>query len=133
MTADVHTLSPDATAFDAWRTILSNRIRQVPIVENETVKGIVSRTDLMRKAQHIEFDDNFEQRLQIDEVMTEDPVTIEPKMPIKEAAAKMHRHKLSALPVTENQQLVGILTKTDMFRAMSEILEYNEPEQVHSS
>lgn len=125
MTSDVHTLSPDSTAFEAWELLISNRIRQAPVVDDEDfVKGIVSRTDLLRQAQHVDFESAYEQQIQLDEVMTEDLRTISPDDDLEEAAALMYENRLSSLPVTEYGKLQGILSKTDMFRAMTEILEY---------
>lgn len=126
MTADVHTVSPDDSAYDAWRVLISNRIRQIPVVDGDTVKGIVSRTDLLRRANHIDFESTIEQRLPLKEVMSEYPVTTAPDAPLAEAAVIMYENKVSSLPVTEGGKLKGIITKSDMFRAMTELLEFKK-------
>lgn len=122
MTSDVSTLSPDSTAYEAWETILSERVRQLPVVEDGEVKGIVSRTDLLRNAQHLDFDSAYDQQVPIEEVMTNDPKMISPDADLEEAASVMHEHRLSSLPVTDGEYLVGILSKTDMFRAMTKMV-----------
>ena len=53
------------------------------------------------------------------DIMTSNPVTIEVTKDVSEAALLMIRHGISGLPVVKNSLLVGIITKTDIVKAIS--------------
>lgn len=58
-------------------------------------------------------------KLTVSAVMTRCVVAVPPTCPIAEAVALMLRHTIGALPVLEQRQVVGILTRTDILRAFS--------------
>jgi len=49
--------------------------------------------------------------------MTENPPTVTPSTPMHEAARVLFEQKVDALPVVENQKLVGLITNRDILRA----------------
>jgi CBS domain-containing protein len=51
------------------------------------------------------------------DIMTPDPVTVPPHMPVKDAAKLMVDNKVGALPVLENDKLVGLVTEGDLIMA----------------
>jgi acetoin utilization protein AcuB len=57
------------------------------------------------------------------DIMTRYPVTIAPDAPIEMAARLMQEKKIGALPVARDGNLVGIITKSDIFRALVGIFE----------
>lgn len=59
--------------------------------------------------------------IQVQRIMTDNPVTIAPDAPVKEAALKMCRHKIHSIPVLEEGRLTGIITETNIFNAFLEI------------
>ena len=61
------------------------------------------------------------QSFTVEMVMTATPFTIESKTPLAEAAERMRRERVGALPVVDNGKLTGILTRSDMLRALIEI------------
>jgi acetoin utilization protein AcuB len=61
-------------------------------------------------------------RLEVDEVMTTDLVTVTPDTLLEEAARIMADNKIGGLPVVEDGQLVGIITETDIFKVFLELL-----------
>jgi acetoin utilization protein AcuB len=54
--------------------------------------------------------------------MTREVVTVPPDCPLEEAATLMVEHKIGSLPVVEEEQLVGIITETDMFKQFASVL-----------
>lgn len=52
------------------------------------------------------------------EFMTHDLVMARPEEPLNEALAKLNQANVGRLPVVENNQLVGIISRTDIMRAM---------------
>lgn len=121
MTSEVITVNPEDSIQSAWNKILTNHIRQLPVVVNSKVVGIVSRTDLLRRLTDWLEDEN-EGEVKVREVMTLDPTCVRSDAPIERAASRLYKNRLSCLPVVdERDEIVGILSKTDLFRAMAEI------------
>jgi acetoin utilization protein AcuB len=60
--------------------------------------------------------------LLVRDVMTRGVVTVRAATTLREAARLMHERKLGALPVVENDRLVGILTETDVLDAFQRLL-----------
>ena len=54
--------------------------------------------------------------------MTFDPVTVTPDTPVIQAARLMRDRKIGGLPVMDGDQLVGIVTETDMLDALIKLL-----------
>jgi acetoin utilization protein AcuB len=51
-------------------------------------------------------------------MMTKDPKTISVNAPLIEAASQMLEHRIGALPVMDGDKLMGIITESDIFRAL---------------
>jgi acetoin utilization protein AcuB len=56
-------------------------------------------------------------KLTVGQVMTQSVITVGPERPARDGARLMLDHKIGALPVLENGQLIGIITETDIVRA----------------
>lgn len=126
MNANVLTIKGSSTLPDAYWLMMENGIRHLPVLENGKLVGIVTLEDLRRMDSvkvagldviHIS---NILSRLPIRRIMTENPKTISPDASLIDAARIMLNNKISALPVVENDQLVGIITEGDIFRAFVE-------------
>jgi CBS domain-containing protein len=99
-----------------------NKIRHIPVVSGNKIVGMLSYTDLLR----ISFADAVEEDEVIDvmvynlftieQVMTKKLTTISPETSIKEAAEILSTKEFHALPVVENDLLIGILTTTDVIK-----------------
>ncbi len=129
MTPKVITLKPSdslAAAIDAMKT---KKIRRIPIVSDAgKLVGIVSDRDLKEVSPsrattldiwelHYVLD-----KLKLKDVMTKNPWTVTPEMPIEKAALMMLEKKVEGLPVLDAKgALVGILTEGDIFRALVEL------------
>lgn len=128
MTTDVVTLTKMDDLVTAEDTFKRNRIRHIPIVEGKTILGILSYTDLMR----ISFADAIDEDEQevdtmvynmfsIEQVMVKNVVKVSPKDTVKEVAQLLAQKEFHALPVVENDELVGIVTTTDLIRYLIEL------------
>ena len=58
-------------------------------------------------------------RLTVGEIMTKAVITVGPRREVSEAAVLMLEHKIGALPVLEDGRLAGIVTETDLLRALA--------------
>ncbi len=121
MTDDIVTVQADEPAQTAWEVITSKNLRQLPVMKDDDVIGVVSRGDILRYFQQNESE--FPGRdTAVERVMTGDLLTVGPETPFEEATSKMHQGKVGSLLVLdENDELVGILTRSDLFTAIMEI------------
>lgn len=98
-------------------------IRHIPVVNGNTILGMLSYTDLLR----ISFADAvFEDEMEVDvtvynmfsveQVMARNLVTVSPGTTIKEVAEILAKREFHALPVCEGDLLVGIVTTTDLIK-----------------
>lgn len=121
MTKNVVTLSTKDDLVTAEELFKSNRIRHIPVTSGNEVLGILSYTDLMRISFADAIDDH-EQHVDtmvynmftIEQVMVKDVICVSPEATIHEVAAFLAQKEFHALPVVEDDKLVGIVTTTDL-------------------
>ena len=101
-----------------------HRINQLPFVINKKLVGIVTDRDIrdaypssLRLLRGKDIDD-FADAHTIEEVMTYNVIVVEPRTSLREATQRLRRQRLEALPVVENEQLVGIITRSDLLDAV---------------
>ncbi|WP_282134276.1 CBS domain-containing protein [Seonamhaeicola maritimus] len=97
------------------------KIKHIPVVSGETIIGILSYTDLMRisYAEVADEDGNSVDSVvynmfDIEQVMVKDVVTVNSRTSIKEVAKILADREFHALPVVDDNTLVGIVTTTDL-------------------
>jgi CBS domain-containing protein len=123
MTTLVETIAPYETLFEAHRLMGIMRIRALPVVDDaQSLVGIITRTDVL-SADPSAFMKNRQDLSRkilstpISFIMTSKPITINPATEVSKAAELMMTYKIHSLPVlNEENQLVGIITDSDLFR-----------------
>lgn len=123
MNHDVITVSPDTSLTDAYQLMTNHKIRRLPVMENGCLTGIITLGDL-RGAKPSDvgslslWEINFMiAQLTTADIMTPNPITITPDEPVAHAAQLMLQNTFGSLPVIDsNNQLIGIITATDVFR-----------------
>ncbi len=113
MSSPVRTVERDTAVTDAARILQRNRIGAL-VVEDDGIAGIVTETDVVRAvaAEH-----DIE-RLPITHLMTKDVVTVPVDAPVETACDRMRSNDIKKLPVTDDEELVGIVTTTDVAHAL---------------
>jgi CBS domain-containing membrane protein len=101
----------------------SNKIRHIPVVSGTTIIGMLSYTDLLRISFADAIDEDEEDvdttvynMFTVEQVMAKKLVTISPETTIKEAAEILSKNEFHALPVCDEEKLVGIVTTTDLIK-----------------
>jgi tRNA nucleotidyltransferase (CCA-adding enzyme) len=112
MTKPVKVVSPNTSAEETLKIMLRYGHSGLPVVDNNKLVGIISRNDIGRI--------NEESLIQrpVKSYMTRNPITITPETPIKEAEKLMVEKEIGRLPVVFNHTIVGIVTRTDLLRAL---------------
>jgi CBS domain-containing protein len=113
------TVSPRETLAAAEAVMLREGIRQLPVVENGELVGIVSERDLRAHSGYLE-------RTKVDAAMTYSALTVAPTETALRAAHLLIERKFNALPVIENGRLVGIVSRTDLLRLLVSLLEQRQ-------
>jgi acetoin utilization protein AcuB len=118
---------------DLLRLLERRGFRHLPVVDAGKLVGIVSDRDLKQAmvsaasmTEGRERERLFDQ-LTAGQVMTRAVVTTGPTCGVEEAARVMTTRKISALPVTEGDRLVGIVTETDVLQLFVRAMGVLEP------
>lgn len=124
MTRDPVTINVKTTLPQAHKLMMELGIRRLPVVERGHLVGIVTLGDL-REAEPSDalLLNQYElkeliSRETVEKIMTWEPITVLPEMTLRQAARLMLTHKIAGLPVIENDELIGIITESDIFRAL---------------
>ena len=106
-------------------TMDREKIGKIPVLDDSgKLIGVITKTDL-KKAMPSDATtlDIYElsyllSKMTVEKVMKKNPITIQKTATIEEAAKLMAEHGISSLIVMDDEVLAGILTKTDLFKAM---------------
>jgi acetoin utilization protein AcuB len=123
MTEEVVTIEEDTSLLEIHRLMGTKRIRALPVMREDELVGLVTRTDLMSSdPSRLTSRDNQKLSLQIltqpaEKIMTPAPLlTITPESSVVEVARIMLEKKVHCLPVLDkNKKLAGIITESDLF------------------
>jgi acetoin utilization protein AcuB len=133
MTHNPITIGPDTPVADALQIIREKNVRRLPVLDKkERLIGIVTEKELLYASPSPVTSLSMHEityllsKLTVDEVMTRNPVTVTEDTPIEEAATLMMDNEIGALPVMRGQQLVGIVTETDLFKTFVELFSARE-------
>lgn len=129
MVRDVVTVSPRTTAAEALRLCRERGIRHLPVMEEGRMVGLISDRDL-RLATPALGDANRAaalEKIRVGDAMSREVTTADPEDPIEQAAMTMHERKIGCLPVVEGEDLVGILTSSDVMAALVRLVGAHEP------
>ena len=112
MTQSVRTIPPETTACDVATLFGDRNIGSAVVIEPETGEsiGIVTKTDIMQQvAAGVDINS-----VRVTAFLSTPLVTITSTEDIHAAATLMKEHSIQRLPVTDDGELVGILTTTDL-------------------
>src|SRR5215510_5922118 len=124
MTKSLMTIKPKDTIRHARERLAKYRINQLPVVTDEKLVGIVTDSDIsdaypssLRLFYGKDIDE-FGDSHTVEEIMTYNVMAISPQTSLREAAQRLRRQRFGALPVVEQDKLVGIITRSDILDAM---------------
>ncbi len=123
MSSNVVTVSTKATVAEAAAIMKYHNISCVVVMEGNKVHGIFTDKDFFKKIVVFQKNPND---FRVEQVMSSPVMTIPASHSILGAYRVMDKMRLHRLVVTENDQLRGIVTQTDIFRAMKKNLQEEE-------
>lgn len=138
MTAQPYTLGPDDSLAKAAALMREHHIRHIPIVSNDgNVIGIVSHRDLLAASDSRLVHENLlaggkESFVALSAVMSSPAQTVNESAELRSVAGLLRKQRLGCLPITRDNQLIGIITDSDFLEVaivLMEQLEMAEPEE----
>lgn len=135
MTRTVLTVKPLDPITRARQIMVESRVNQLPVMKNKRIVGIVTDRDLRdafpsaflsawtsarstRKQQTLDPKD-----VSVEMVMTPQVVTLGPEMSLATAAETMRNERIGAIPIVAGENLLGIITRSDILRAFVALAE----------
>ena len=124
MSANPLTIGPKTNLHDAHKLMRERHVRRLMVLEDGKLIGIVTLGDVQEaepsSATSLSV---FElhyllAKLTIDEIMTRKVLTVRSDATVREAARLMLENDIGGLPVVDDDQLVGIITESDIFRTL---------------
>ena len=129
MSKDVITLQCTDDLEAAEHLFKMNKIRHIPVVCDDEIKGMVSYTDLLRISfadaigdDEMSIDSVVYNMFTIEQVMVKNLVSMPSTSTIKEVAELLSKKEFHAIPVVDNNKLVGIVTTTDLIKFLLGLL-----------
>lgn len=128
MTSPVHTVTREDSCSDALADFRERRIRRAPVMDGDKLVGLISEGDLRSAlpttiGELSRLEAKAEDVPLVGEVMTPDPFVVHLNDSLAHAAEIMIREKIGGLPVVKKDRLVGVITESDVFRAVLEIFQ----------
>jgi len=110
-TQDTHIADAEQTVLEVARAMVERNIGAVPVLRDGLVVGIFSERDLMKR---VVVEARDPRTTRVDEVMTDDPLTVTPDESLETCMILMRRHGFRHLPVCEGKKLRGIVSLRDI-------------------
>ncbi|MBE3577514.1 MAG: CBS domain-containing protein [Limnochordales bacterium] len=133
MTPNPITIDEETPVLEALDIMRRHKVRRLPVMRGDKLVGIVTETDLVRVSPSPAttlsvFEMNYLlARMKVKEVMAKEVVTVRPETTIEEAAVLMREHAIAGLPVMDGTRLVGIVTETNLFDALVDMMGLRRP------
>jgi CBS domain-containing protein len=118
MKRHVKSVGSDATVLEAAQKMAQNNIGCLVVV-NDTLEGIITERDILNK---VVAPGKSPGQVSVGEVMTRHVITISPDKDMEEASDIMARHRIKRLPVVFGNEVLGIVTSTDVVAVLSKMV-----------
>jgi len=110
-TQETYHAEAEQTVLDVARAMVDRNIGAVPVLRNGRLVGVFSERDLMRR---VVAEGRNPANTRVAEVMTEEPLTVDPRENMETCGFLMRRHGFRHLIICEGSQLKGIVSMRDI-------------------
>lgn len=128
------TITPDVSLYEALRIMREEKVRRLPVLDKRgKLVGIVLEKDLLYASPSPAtslsvYEMNYlVAKITVEDLMSRDLVTVDEDCPLEEAARIMVDNDIGGLPVMRGDQLVGMITESDLFKIFLELLGARNP------
>ncbi len=118
MSRNVVSIKGDKSVYEASLLYRDLGVGSILISEENKIKGIITERDIIERT-ICEKKDPIETK--VSEIMTKEMITIHPLEKIEDALELMKENNIKKLPVLKNQEIVGIITVTDISKARPDL------------
>ena len=125
-------ISPNTTIAHAADMMREQKLHRLPVIENDQLVGLVTEGTIAEaspsKATSLSiYEMNYLlNKTKVGDAMIRDVVTISQFASLEDATYLMLKNKIGILPVVDNEQLYGVITDRDIFKAFLEVSGYGE-------
>ncbi len=132
MTKSPITINENTVIFEALDLMKKQEIRRLPVVSEGKLVGLVTEKELLTVSPSPAtslsiFEINYLlAKMTVAEAMIKNPLTVTSNTTLEEAALLMRENKIGSVPVLDGENLVGIITVTDIFDALSKFFGYGK-------
>ena len=105
MSKELTVVSPTERIVHARRQMLETNVGRLPVVDDDALVGMITSKDLMRA----------------EDIMSINPTFVSKDMSITEVSNIIMETGFNGLPVVENDEVVGIITQTDILRLIEKL------------
>jgi len=116
MVRDVVDIDCNKTVYEACKKYSQNRVGCLVVMDKKLIVGIVTERDTIER---LILKNKDPKKTKIREIMSQNIKTVHALSPVKKAAEIKRENKIKKLPVILNNEIVGIITVTDISRAVS--------------
>ena len=124
MKKDVHTISSTDRIIHARRLMVDNNVARLPVVDDGRLVGMISDMEIAFAFAQLKRRFSLgRQKHQLDELLVKDyiktpAVWIAPALTVRDAAKLMLKMNVGALPIIKNDQIIGIISRTDVLKTI---------------
>ena len=111
--ADIFSVSPDATVFEAIELMANKNVGALLVLENGQLRGMISERDYTRK---VMLRGKRSRETQVREIMTSDLTVVTSREPIENCLRMMTEKRIRHLPVVDGDKLRGIISIGDLVK-----------------
>lgn len=120
MTKRLVTLTKDTNVIDAIQKLLDHKITCAPVIDNRGhLIGMFSEKDGMEVFLESVYNQGMSGK--VGDYMTVDPIKVDTEANIVDLAKKFQDSSVRSFPVFDNNELVGIISRTDLLKALTTI------------
>ncbi|HZJ22807.1 MAG TPA: CBS domain-containing protein [Anaerolineales bacterium] len=115
---DIFMIAPDATVFEALKSMAQHNTGALLVMSNDMVDGIISERDCVRK---VELDEKTVRDTRVSDVMTSKVISIDADEPLEECMALMLEKSIRHLPVYDGTKLLGLVSVRDVLKEVVDV------------
>lgn len=120
MTREVITVTENDSIEDLYNIMLKNRINHLPVVEEDRLIGIITKSDIRQALTSLQFDKT---KSKVKDFMVREVTTVNEYDTLEDALVIIFQKKVGSLPVVQNNnKLVGIITRHDIMNAFIKVI-----------